>query len=323
MKLSNEFYKLPFQFDVEKLVQEISVFDESEWFAHHENFRGNSAIPLVSVGGTNNNLFKGAMAETDALKQSPYMRQVISSFGEVVGRSRLMRLAPRCEVPLHSDINYHWFNRVRIHVPIVTDPNVIFFCGDKQVHMKAGECWIFDSWRFHRVFNGSDVLRVHLVVDVTGSSQFWQMVKHKALKYEADNISLPHSRFISYESAKSVIINTEKFNFPLVMHPGEVDGLVEALKADIHSCETNNVQKAAVFCESLDYFKKDWRQLWSQYGTDQEGWPMYHRLRDNIVRYCTNMTDVKLVSGHTAISVLTHLIAAPCLNADMIIGANA
>ena len=322
MKLSNEFYKLPFLFDVEKLVQEISAFDESEWFAHHENFKGNSAIPLVSVEGTNNNLFKGAMAETCALKQSPYMRQVISSFGEVVGRSRLMRLAPGCEVPLHSDINYHWFNRVRIHIPIVTDPNVIFYCGEKQVHMKTGECWIFDSWRFHRVFNGSDVLRVHLVIDICGSSQFWHMVKHKALRYETSNMVLPHSRFIAYESGKSSEIKTEKYNFPLVMHPGEVDGLIAELKSDIQSCKTNNAKNAAAFCENLDYFKKDWRQLWSQYGIDEEGWPMYHRLRDNIVRCCANMTDVKLASGHVAISVLTHLIAAPCLNADMVVGAH-
>jgi len=78
---------------------------------------------------------------------------------------RLMRLNAGCEVSPHVDFNYHWYSRVRIHIPIVTNPQVIFYCGDQQIHMQAGECWIFDSWRRHKVINSSDQDRVHLVID--------------------------------------------------------------------------------------------------------------------------------------------------------------
>lgn len=318
MKLSNEFFKLPLQFDVERLMKEVSVLDKSIWFAHHENFNGNSAIPLISVNGGNNNLFKGAMAENEVLADCPYIKQVIASFGEVIGRSRLMGLAPGCEVPLHSDINYHWYNRVRIHIPIVTDPNVIFYCGNKQVHMKAGDCWIFDSWRFHRVYNGSCLFRIHLVVDICGSSKFWQMIKYQALKYDCIDMELEYSRFLPFEPEKTVSIITEKYNFAVVMSPGEVDGLVADLKLDIMACPSNIAQDAENFCDHLDDFRMDWRRLWSEKGTEKSAWMSYYRLRDNAVRNCSALTDVKLVTGHAAISVLTHLIAASCLNADIV-----
>ena len=46
----------------------------------------------------------------------------MASFDTVVGRSRLMRLAGAAEVSAHYDMHYNWYQRVRIHVPIVTDP---------------------------------------------------------------------------------------------------------------------------------------------------------------------------------------------------------
>jgi aspartyl/asparaginyl beta-hydroxylase (cupin superfamily) len=168
MKLPHEFYQLPYTFDVSQLTNEVEKFSESDWVTHHEGFQGNSAIPLISVNGEFNNDFKGPMKPTSALEKSPYIKQILASFGEVLSRSRLMRLAPGAQVPLHSDINYHWYKRVRVHIPITTTEQVQFFCHDKQVHMGAGECWIFDSWKLHKVENNSDQYRVHLVVDLAG-----------------------------------------------------------------------------------------------------------------------------------------------------------
>ena len=71
--------------------------------------------------------------------------------GATVGRTRLMRLAGMAEVKRHVDQGYYWAERVRIHVPIVTQPTVRFECGGQVVNMAAGECWIFDTWRQHRV----------------------------------------------------------------------------------------------------------------------------------------------------------------------------
>ena len=51
------------------------------------------------------------------------------------------------------DTNYYWMHHVRVHIPAVTYPEVKFLCLDQEVHMAAGECWIFDSWKKHNVIN--------------------------------------------------------------------------------------------------------------------------------------------------------------------------
>ncbi len=118
-----------------------------------------------------------AMAPTPHLQRCPYIQQVLGSFRVVLGRSRLMRLGPGATVPPHSDVNYCWFHRVRIHIPVVTSPRVSFSCGGQTVHMAAGEAWVFDNWREHTVHNGGDADRVHLVIDTTGNAAFWNMVE--------------------------------------------------------------------------------------------------------------------------------------------------
>jgi len=136
----------------------------------------------------------GRWLATPWLKQSPYVCQVLASFQAVFGRSRLMGLAGGSEVPSHSDVNYHWFSRVRIHVPIITFPESDIYCHDQSVHMAAGEAWVFDNWKMHRVVNPTTQFRVHLVADTVGSSLFWKMVQ-QGLDTESNESSRPLVEF--------------------------------------------------------------------------------------------------------------------------------
>ena len=172
MELDRPFLKLPFIFDAAVLAGEVERVLPEQWLPHPSGLPGNTAVPLVAINGEPRDGFDGQMAATEVLRNSPYLMQVVSSFGEVVARSRLMRLAPGAEVQEHVDFNYHWYSRVRIHVPIITEPSVRFFCGQEEVHMAAGEAWLFDSWRRHRVINGSPSDRIHLVIDIAGEASF-------------------------------------------------------------------------------------------------------------------------------------------------------
>ena len=130
MKLASEFIQLPMHFDVQRLLDEVESFEEPDWDPHPLGYAGNSALILVSAGGGKNNDYCGAMQPTEALLNSPYIAQILAQFNTVIGRSRLMRLGPGCVVPPHSDTNYVWRNRIRIHIPIVTDPAVVFSSCD-------------------------------------------------------------------------------------------------------------------------------------------------------------------------------------------------
>ncbi len=284
MRLATEFIRLPYTFDVERLSMEVSSFDEGEWMPHVQDYAGNTSIPLISLNGEMNDDFNGPMKPTGKLERSPYIQQVLASFGEVFGRSRLMGLAAHCTVPEHRDVNYHWYNRVRIHIPVITHPNVLFYCGDKYVHMAAGEAWIFDSWKRHHVENNWERNRVHLVIDTAGSAKFWETVAASEWRC-AQSCRKPASikdRFLPYEEGKEVRILTEKFNAPLVMHPGEIDALIADIIYDVRTFRGNDGAALSDFERTLSRFRCEWRRLWSLYGQSREGWAHYDRLIKNV-----------------------------------------
>ena len=159
---------------VEQRLVEVASLPEDAWAPHPNHIAGNTSLRLISVEGGENDDVDGVMKPTPHLAKLPYVRQVLASFGAVWSRSRLLRLDPGAVVPEHSDINYHWFYRVRVHIPIVTRPEVLFHCGGETVHMRGGEAWLFDNWRLHCVENPTPDARIHLVADTSGSASFWQ-----------------------------------------------------------------------------------------------------------------------------------------------------
>lgn len=277
MKLPTPFCRLPVRFDVARLRDELSNYPESAWVRHPSNFDGNSAIRLISVEGQETDGFVGPMKATPHLQVAPYVQQVLASFGVVWSRSRLMRLAPGAEVREHVDINPHWVHRVRVHIPITTVPEVLFHCGGETVHMAAGEAWIFDNWRLHRVENPSPHDRVHLVADTTGSAAFWAMAA-------AARSGRP-DQFVPHVPGAPVRLALERFNAMRVMPPAEVEQLLGALVAELlpgpgEPVDPDSALQLRRFQAVLDGFAKDWRQLWSLYADGQEGIASYRARLD-------------------------------------------
>ena len=284
MDIDRPFVRLPFSFDAERMADEATQLPETAWMQHPSRMSGNSAVALVSRNGEDNDDFDGAMQETPHLRSCPYIRQAMASFGEVFGRSRLMKLGAGAEVAQHVDFNYHWYTRVRIHIPIITNPKVIFYCADQHTHMQAGECWIFNSWRRHRVTNESDEDRIHLVIDTAGSSRFWRLVREMK-QYdsltEAERIDAITQR-IAFEPGKEVELLTERFNIAPVMSPGEVDALVDGVVRDFEQNPENDPELALSYRTLLFDFARDWREIWAQHGYQEEGWPRYQEAIDHV-----------------------------------------
>jgi hypothetical protein len=177
MRLRQPFVRLPLVVDADRLRAETDAIPESAWRGHPEGAPGNSAVVLVGVGGDpDGDATVGAMAPTPHLQGMPYTREVLAGLGTTVGRTRLMRIATETELGLHVDTNYYWWHHLRIHVPVQTTPDVVFEAGDESVHMAAGEVWVFDTWRRHRVDNPASSPRIHLVIDTVGSASLWDLI---------------------------------------------------------------------------------------------------------------------------------------------------
>ena len=284
MKLAKPFIRLPLAFDAKRLAQEAAQLEQAAWRPHPLGLKGNSAIALISRAGGDNDEFGGRMAATPHLDQCPYHQQVMASFSEVLARSRLMKLDAGCEVQYHVDFNYHWYTRVRIHIPISTNPAVVFYCGAEKIHMGEGECWIFDNWRRHNVVNGSEYERIHLVIDLSGSSRFWKMVSQALQADSAEDGTGANKqfKFVPYEPNERVDILTENYNISPVMAPGEIDALVADLVSEFVEHPGNDPELVERYKLLLTDFASDWREAWHRYGIGKQGLPRYRRLIDRV-----------------------------------------
>lgn len=280
MKLASAFIKLPFRFDAEQLAEEALQFGETDWTYHPLRHVGNTALALVSANGEVNDRYVGEMRSTSALQRCPYILQTMALFETVVGRSRLMRLAAGTDVPSHSDGNYSWRNRIRIHIPIVTHPDIIFSSiGNIDVHMAAGEAWIFDNWRQHAVYNTSDADRIHLVIDTVGTSRFWEMVE---AGWDPSTPDEGWSRSIAYQPylPKQTLpgLSFERFNEATVRPPDEVDNMLDELLDDLSNFRASHLQLFDQAATEIKRFKQDWRSHWALYGNSAEFIPRYELL---------------------------------------------
>jgi hypothetical protein len=275
MRLPQPFFRLPLRFDVARLRAEVAALPAEAWARHPNAIEGNSSVRLISVGGSENDDVFGVMRPTVHLRNSPYLRQVLASFGVVWSRSRLMRLSPGAGVPQHADINYHWHYRVRLHIPVVTQPEVRFVCGEEAVHMAAGEAWLFDNWRLHRVEHTTPEERIHLVADTTGTAAFWQFV------YGSQRPGIIDQNH-AYDPARDVTPLTESCLAAPVMHPAEVELLLLDFRSElVANGDAPELQsRLAGYHALLDGFCRDWRQLYLLHADAAAGWPEFARLRD-------------------------------------------
>jgi uncharacterized protein (TIGR03032 family) len=177
MRLDRPFIQLPIRVDPAPLVAEVAALPSEAWRPHPEGAPGNSAVPLVCHDGDpDDERALAPMAASPLLADLPDVRAAMAVLRAPIGRSRLMRVASRGRLGSHVDTNRYWQEHLRVHIPVVTDPSVRFTCDDEEVHMAAGEVWVFDTWREHGVDNPAGHDRIHLVIDTVGSADLWQAI---------------------------------------------------------------------------------------------------------------------------------------------------
>jgi hypothetical protein len=305
MKLQYPFIQLPLHFDAAALAAEIDALGEGVWRPHPQGFAGNSALPLIAMDGDpDNDEVRGRMLPTPHLDKLPYLREVLGSLQAVFGRSRLMRLSGQAEVTPHVDVDYYWRDHMRVHVPIVTQPEVSFYCGGQRIHMAAGECWIFDTWRMHKVINSADRARIHLVADTVGGAGFWELISRSRVPGHSAGWNPQHV-------APGTIrpdLRYESTNLPTVMTPWELrEQLTFVLDEALPDPRLGQLHQLA------SQLGREWRALWAWHGEDKAGWPDYRARMDRFMRDAGAVSQgIRLQNGQPimgAISALVGLVA--------------
>lgn len=163
---------------------------------HYSNYNADHAWGALSVRGYSadvhmiakpsemNAKWKAAHAHEDFTLQDttlraqlPSLEPLLHAFGDVTWhRIRLMRLQPgggelqRHTDQVDADSGFGVGQLMRIHVPLKTNPQVIFTVWDandvaQEVHMPAFSAYALDTRWPHRAINGGRDERIHLVMD--------------------------------------------------------------------------------------------------------------------------------------------------------------
>ena len=105
------------------------------------------------------------MMSQENQKMLPYCHFIMNDLPAKVVRARILGLMPGHKIRPHVG-NLEEREIARFHVPLVTHPAARLFAVDESIHIPVGQLWYLNQTRTHWVENNSDILRLHLVVDL-------------------------------------------------------------------------------------------------------------------------------------------------------------
>lgn len=164
--------KLPFTFDPAALRSDLDQIRPDEWVGHfnktyHDG--GWMGVALRSLRGDIGDLLvqpQLQFTDTELLNRCPAVRRVLSVFQCPIGSVRFLKLAPGSKIREHRDDDLtRESGLARVHIPVVSNPEVVFFLDAERIQMQPGECWYLDFSLPHWIENRGETDRIHLVID--------------------------------------------------------------------------------------------------------------------------------------------------------------
>jgi len=172
--MGDKWLKLPFNFDVDRLETDLKTAGQYKWIDHVNTriYEGQwRAIPLRAVDGRIDNIAAVSTdakeyKNTEALDRCPFFQEVINTMKCETTAVRLLSMGPGAKIKRHDDYPCGFKSgHARLHVPIMTNPDVKIFIADGPVFFGEGECWYMNAEYPHSLENLGDSPRVHLVID--------------------------------------------------------------------------------------------------------------------------------------------------------------
>lgn len=171
--MESRFVQLPVSFDVARLQADLTRCAQLQWPAHYNqwDYAGSwTCISLRSASGAADDIYTHSSGttwqNTSLLDSCDYFREVLSFFQCPLETVRLLNLAPGSAIHTHRDRHTDYASGfLRIHIPVITRPEVEFIVDGVHLPLQEGSCWYANFDLPHSVRNNSTVNRVHLVVD--------------------------------------------------------------------------------------------------------------------------------------------------------------
>ena len=97
---------------------------------------------------------------------SPIIEELEQRFNSKVARSMLIILPSGKKISPHPDSGHYLMSVHRCHIPIQTNPEVMFTVGQTTINMQVGQGYEINNSKWHYVSNNGTTDRVHLLIDL-------------------------------------------------------------------------------------------------------------------------------------------------------------
>jgi hypothetical protein len=159
--------RLPARFDAARLEAEVARLPPGYWGGAGGRAGVQQAAEAIFLRGFPPAVGDKPIEDRPALALLPYARELIyDSLGARPLRCLLARLPAGGFIAPHIDVPPYFAKTIRLHFPVVTQPDALMYSVGLVYAMAAGEIWALNNSATHAVWNRhASAARTHMICD--------------------------------------------------------------------------------------------------------------------------------------------------------------
>ena len=135
-----------------------------------------------SKGKTENEIAEGEAVPAPIMDSLPQTKALLESLGLTYFSVRIAKTEPDAYLWEHRDyLELGDSRKLRLHIPLVSDPEAQMQFSECSVHMQPGYLWKLDPSTSHAIANKSDGDRIHLILDCYVTEELKDMCAREVL----------------------------------------------------------------------------------------------------------------------------------------------
>jgi hypothetical protein len=159
---------------VKSLVESFTEQEWTEWQHRQKNYKEQKHTNTIRCRWLENNIdeyHERLSVDFDTFNTIEHILGNVFTFikrhyqGKIC-QAILTRQNPHSLIVPHIDLGKKLTYTHRLHIPIFTNDDILFRCGEQNMNMKVGRVYEINNQMIHAVVNNSDSFKIHLIVDV-------------------------------------------------------------------------------------------------------------------------------------------------------------
>lgn len=130
----------------------------------HIVFRFVNDIDNPKIGYTNYKIYD--LYKTSLLPIMNYVSNFYNYTEHDYSRIMLAKLNAHSRIPKHVDGHMSSVEPHKLHIPLVTHEDILFYSGDEIINMEVNNIYEINNELPHGVINDSEINRVHLIIEL-------------------------------------------------------------------------------------------------------------------------------------------------------------